>query len=309
MIRVAPAYAANLPRLFSVECWGGATFDVAYRFLQECPWQRLRDIRARMPNIMTQMLLRASNGVGYTNYPDNVVQAFVHQAAEIRRRRVPRLRFAQLGREHARRDGRGARDRQDLRRRDLLHRRHPRPGPRQVRPEVLRRHGQGAARRRRACPRPQGHGGPAETRRRRAADPGAEGRGRPADPLPHPRHLGRRRSPSVMAAADAGVDAVDAAMDALSGNTSQPTLGSIVEALRFTERDTGLDIERDPRDLELLGAGARAICRVRERDAGARLGGLSARDAGRAVHQPQGAGPLAGAGGAAGPRSPRPMPM
>ncbi len=81
MIRVAPAYAANLPQLFSVECWGGATFDVAYRFLQECPWQRLRDLRAAMPNLMTQMLLRASNGVGYTNYPDNVVQAFVKQAA------------------------------------------------------------------------------------------------------------------------------------------------------------------------------------------------------------------------------------
>jgi len=64
-----------------MECWGGATFDVAYRFLQECPWQRLRDIREKMPNIMTQMLLRASNGVGYTNYPDNVVQEFVRQAA------------------------------------------------------------------------------------------------------------------------------------------------------------------------------------------------------------------------------------
>jgi pyruvate carboxylase len=76
MIKVAPAYAANLPQLFSLECWGGATFDVAYRFLQECPWQRLRDLRARVPNVMTQMLLRASNGVGYTNYPDNVVQHF-----------------------------------------------------------------------------------------------------------------------------------------------------------------------------------------------------------------------------------------
>ena len=50
MLRVAPAYDANLPQLFSVECWGGATFDVAYRFLQECPWQRLRDLRAPMPN-------------------------------------------------------------------------------------------------------------------------------------------------------------------------------------------------------------------------------------------------------------------
>ncbi|WP_299134081.1 pyruvate carboxylase, partial [uncultured Amaricoccus sp.] len=81
MVRVAPAYAHMLPGLFSVECWGGATFDVAYRFLQECPWQRLRDLRAAMPNLLTQMLLRASNGVGYTNYPDNVVQAFVAQAA------------------------------------------------------------------------------------------------------------------------------------------------------------------------------------------------------------------------------------
>ncbi|WP_299923622.1 pyruvate carboxylase, partial [uncultured Pelagimonas sp.] len=82
MIGAAPAYAHNLPQLFSVECWGGATFDVAYRFLQECPWQRLRDLRARMPNVMTQMLLRGANGVGYTNYPDNVVQFFVKQAAE-----------------------------------------------------------------------------------------------------------------------------------------------------------------------------------------------------------------------------------
>ncbi|OYU73736.1 MAG: pyruvate carboxylase, partial [Alphaproteobacteria bacterium PA3] len=82
MIRVAPAYAANLPQLFSVECWGGATFDVAYRFLQECPWQRLRDLRQRMPNLMLQMLLRGANGVGYTTYPDNVVKAFVAQAAK-----------------------------------------------------------------------------------------------------------------------------------------------------------------------------------------------------------------------------------
>ena len=82
MLQVAPAYAALMPNLFSVECWGGATFDVAYRFLQECPWQRLRDLRDAMPNLMPQMLLRASNGVGYTNYPDNVVQHFVAQAAE-----------------------------------------------------------------------------------------------------------------------------------------------------------------------------------------------------------------------------------
>jgi pyruvate carboxylase len=85
---------------------GGATFDVAYRFLQECPWQRLRDLRAAMPNLMTQMLLRASNGVGYTNYPDNVVQAFVKQAAN-RGRCVPGFRQPELGRKHARGHGCG----------------------------------------------------------------------------------------------------------------------------------------------------------------------------------------------------------
>ncbi len=82
MLAIAPIYAQKLPQLFSIECWGGATFDVAYRFLQECPWQRLRDLRAKMPNLLTQMLLRASNGVGYTNYPDNVVRFFVKQAAQ-----------------------------------------------------------------------------------------------------------------------------------------------------------------------------------------------------------------------------------
>ncbi|MEM1278141.1 MAG: pyruvate carboxylase [Pseudomonadota bacterium] len=82
MITVAEAYSRNLPELFSVECWGGATFDVAYRFLHECPWKRLVDLRGRMPNHLTQMLVRASNGVGYTNYPDNVVEQFIGQAAK-----------------------------------------------------------------------------------------------------------------------------------------------------------------------------------------------------------------------------------
>ncbi|MGI9433926.1 MAG: pyruvate carboxylase, partial [Geminicoccaceae bacterium] len=81
MAAVAEAYACNLPEMFSMECWGGATFDVSMRFLQECPWERLRALRVAMPNILLQMLLRGSNGVGYTNYPDNVVQTFTRQAA------------------------------------------------------------------------------------------------------------------------------------------------------------------------------------------------------------------------------------
>jgi pyruvate carboxylase len=70
------------PNLFSLECWGGATFDVALRFLKEDPWERLARLRQAVPNILFQMLLRASNAVGYTNYSDNVVRYFVQQAAE-----------------------------------------------------------------------------------------------------------------------------------------------------------------------------------------------------------------------------------
>ena len=65
----------------SLECWGGATFDVAMRFLTEDPWERLSQVREAAPNLLLQMLLRGANGVGYTNYPDNVVQHFVRQAA------------------------------------------------------------------------------------------------------------------------------------------------------------------------------------------------------------------------------------
>ncbi|MEZ5649735.1 MAG: pyruvate carboxylase [Burkholderiaceae bacterium] len=81
MLRIAPYYARMVPGMFSLECWGGATFDVALRFLKEDPWARLRGIREAVPNILLQMLLRASNAVGYTNYADNVVRYFVAQAA------------------------------------------------------------------------------------------------------------------------------------------------------------------------------------------------------------------------------------
>ena len=73
MQAIAPYYAHMLPHLFSMECWGGATFDVAMRFLKEDPWERLNELREGVPNILFQMLLRASNAVGYTNYADNVV--------------------------------------------------------------------------------------------------------------------------------------------------------------------------------------------------------------------------------------------
>ncbi|TQM93583.1 pyruvate carboxylase [Roseinatronobacter monicus] len=241
MIRVAPAYAHTLPQLFSVECWGGATFDVAYRFLQECPWQRLRDLRERMPNLMTQMLLRASNGVGYTNYPDNVVQFFVRQAAETgvdvfrvfdSLNWVENMRVAMDAVLEANKVCEGTicytgdilnpdRAKYDLKYyvamgKDL----------REAGAHVL------------GLKDMAGLLKPASARILVKALKEEVG-------LPihfHTHDTGGIAGATILAAAEAGVDAADAAMDALSGNTSQPTLGSIVEALRYTDHDTGLDM-------------------------------------------------------------------
>src|SRR3984885_12303576 len=80
LLATASAIAQRLPNLFSVEMWGGATFDTSLRFLHEDPWQRLRDLRLRVPNICFQMLLRGANAVGYASYPDNVIVEFVREA-------------------------------------------------------------------------------------------------------------------------------------------------------------------------------------------------------------------------------------
>ena len=80
MIKVAEAISKNHPEIFSLEMWGGATFDVALRFLHEDPWQRLKLLRAAIPNILFQMLIRGSNAVGYTAYPDNLVEMFIEKS-------------------------------------------------------------------------------------------------------------------------------------------------------------------------------------------------------------------------------------
>ncbi|MFD1553504.1 pyruvate carboxylase [Putridiphycobacter roseus] len=82
MLAVAESFAKNHPEIFSMEIWGGATFDVCMRFLKEDPWMRLRLLREAMPNVLTQMLLRSSNAVGYTAYPDNLVAKFITKAAD-----------------------------------------------------------------------------------------------------------------------------------------------------------------------------------------------------------------------------------
>lgn len=82
LLNIAEVYAHNASELFSLEMWGGATFDTSLRFLKECPWQRLADMREKIPNILFQMLFRASNAVGYASYPDNVVKEFCKEAHE-----------------------------------------------------------------------------------------------------------------------------------------------------------------------------------------------------------------------------------
>ncbi len=241
MIRVAPTYAAKMSNLFSVECWGGATFDVAYRFLQECPWQRLRDIREKMPNIMTQMLLRASNGVGYTNYPDNVVQFFVKQAAESgvdvfrvfdSLNWVDNMRVAMDAVIEANKVCEGsicytgdlldpARSKYDLKYYVGMAKELEKAGAHVLGLKDM-----------------AGLLKPAAASVLIKALKSEVG-------LPihfHTHDTSGAAIATILAASAAGVDAVDAAMDALSGNTSQPTLGSVVEALRGTDRDTGLDI-------------------------------------------------------------------
>jgi pyruvate carboxylase len=82
LLQIAEAVSKHTPQLFSIEMWGGATYDTAMRFLNEDPWVRLRLLRERIPNVMFQMLLRGANAVGYSNYPDNVVRKFIQCAGD-----------------------------------------------------------------------------------------------------------------------------------------------------------------------------------------------------------------------------------
>ena len=241
MIRVAPAYAANLPQLFSMECWGGATFDVAYRFLQECPWQRLRDLRRAMPNVMSQMLLRASNGVGYTNYPDNVVQEFVRQAAksgvDVFRvfdslNWVENMRVAMDAVVKANKVCEGT----ICYTGDILN---PNRAKYDLKYYVAMGHELKSA-----GAHVLGLKDMAGLLKPAAASVLVKALKEEVG-LPihfHTHDTSGIAGATILAASEAGVDAVDVAMDAFSGGTSQACLGSVVEALRHTPRDTGIDI-------------------------------------------------------------------
>jgi pyruvate carboxylase len=239
---VASAYAKGLPQLLSLECWGGATFDVAMRFLGEDPWERLARIREASPNILTQMLLRGANGVGYTNYPDNVVKDFVRRAANAGMdlfrifdclNWTENMRVAIDAVRDAGKLAEGAvcytgdifdpaRSKYDLAYYIRMAKEIEKAGC-----HIL------------AIKDMAGLLKPAQARVLVAALKNEIG-------LPihlHTHDTSGIAGATILAAIDAGVDAVDGAMDAMSGNTSQPCLGSVVEALRHTPRDPGLDPE------------------------------------------------------------------
>jgi pyruvate carboxylase len=240
MLSVAPAYAHKLPALFSVECWGGATFDVAMRFLKECPWQRLRGLRERLPNVLLQMLLRASNGVGYTNYPDNVVDYFVRQAAAegvdvfrifdslnwVENMRVAIDSVVATGKlAEAAICYTGNLSDPSCTKYDLKYYVRLAKQLEQAGAHII-----GIKDMAGLC-RPAAAGTLVRALKQEVG-------------LPihfHTHDTSGIAAASVLAAVEAGVDAFDAAMDSMSGLTSQPNLGSLVEALRFGPRDTGLD--------------------------------------------------------------------
>ncbi len=239
MLPIAPFYARELAQLFSIECWGGATFDVAMRFLKEDPWQRLEKLRAAIPNVLLQMLLRGANAVGYASYADNVVRFFVAQAAAagIDLFRVfdslNWVRNMRVAIDAVRESGalcEGAicytADVFDT-----------------TRPKYGIAYYVGIARElQRAGVHILGIKDMAGVCRPRAAAALVKAL-KEETGLPvhfHTHDTSGAAAASVLAAIDAGCDAVDAALDAMSGLTSQPNLSSIAAALAGSVRDPGL---------------------------------------------------------------------
>jgi pyruvate carboxylase len=246
---IAPYYASLVPQLLSVECWGGATFDVALRFLREDPWERLFRLRASLPNLLLQMLLRAANAVGYANYPDEVVRLFIARAAAggidlfrifdslnwVENMRVSIDAVLEAGKlcEAA------------ICYTGNLSDPHERKYTLDYYVKLARElkaagtHVLGVKDMGGLC-RP----GAAYTLVKAL---------REETGLPvhfHTHDTSGIAAASVLAAVEAGADAVDGAIDALSGLTSQPNLGAIVEALRHGPRDSGID----PHRLRLISA-------------------------------------------------------
>lgn len=242
MLEIAPHYARLASGLLSLECWGGATFDVAMRFLKEDPWQRLAGLREAIPNIPFQMLLRSANAVGYTNYADNVVKYFVQQAAAngidifrvfdslnwVENMRVAMDAVIESG---AVCEGTicytgdlfdSARPKYNLKYYVDMAKQLEKAGAHMLGIKDM--------------------AGVAKPRAMRELVRALKNE----ISLPihfHTHDTSGIAAASVLAAIESGCDAVDGALDSMSGLTSQPNLGSIAAALAGSERDPGLDFD------------------------------------------------------------------
>jgi pyruvate carboxylase len=242
LLATAGAVARRLPNLFSLEMWGGATFDTAMRFLHEDPWQRLRELRERIPNICFQMLLRGANAVGYTSYPDNVIAEFVREAHaqgidifrifdslnSIENMRVSMDAVLETG---------AVCEPAICYTGDIFDKSRPKYSlkyyvtmAKQL--EKLGAHFLGIKDMAGLC-KPYAAYELVKTLREEIAIPIHF----------HTHDTSGINSASVLKAADAGADVADAAIAAMSGGTSQPNLNSIVAALQNAPRATNLDLD------------------------------------------------------------------
>jgi pyruvate carboxylase len=242
LLATAGAVAHRLPNLFSIEMWGGATFDTSMRFLHEDPWQRLRELRAHIPNICFQMLLRGANAVGYASYPDNVIIEFVREAHaqgidifrifdslnSIENMRVSIDAALETG---------AVCEAAICYTGDMLDKSRPKYSLKYYvalakRLEKLGTHFLAIKDMAGLC-KPYAAFALVKALREEVGVPVHF----------HTHDTSGINSASVLKASDAGVDIADGAIAAMSGGTSQPNLNSIVEALRHTPRDTQLDVE------------------------------------------------------------------
>ena len=243
MVKGADGVADILRDCFSLEMWGGATFDVAYRFLHESPWERLRLLREKIPNIPFQMLLRGSNLVGYANYPDNLVRSFIKEAAE---RGIDVFRVfdslnwipsMEVAMDEVLNQNKlleatmcytgdildPTKDKYTLKyyvdlAKELEHR-----GAHMLAIKDMSGLLKPYAAKKLVSTLKQEIGIPIHL---------------------HTPHTTGNQVAALLMAAEAGVDVVDAACAPLAGLTSQPSLDALVAALQGTERDTGLDLRR-----------------------------------------------------------------
>ena len=279
----------NQAGYWSIEMWGGATFDSMMRFLNEDPWERVRALKATMPDTRLQMLLRGQNAVGYRNYADDVVRGVRPAGGAGRHRRVPGVRRpqrpAQPGDGH--RGGQGERQVGGGH-----HQLHQEPGPLRSRPSWTTRRAS-----RSWAPRAS----PSRTwpvcsiPRTRTSWSRALKHAHP-DILVHMHchYTSGMASMAYLKAVEAGADILDCAISSMSMGTSHPPTESMVAALAGTDRATGMDIGRAGGDLRVLPRYPQEVPGVRERLHRGRPGRAHVADPGRddlqPVHPAQGTG-------------------